>query len=103
MRLVLLLLILTASCVQKVERKEEVGKPPVYYAPAKGSVEPRERGFFIRTGCGKFVRAVESGRVIYSGRSVESYGWIVIVSQRDGLVSVYGNMSEAWVRTGEGG
>ncbi len=35
MRLVLLLLILTASCVQKVERKEEVGKPPFTTHPPR--------------------------------------------------------------------
>ena len=101
--LVLVVALLVASCAQKVEKEK---RPPhvkrsLYYPPVMGSVQKFGRGVFIKTGCGKYVRAVEGGRVVYSGRDVGNYGWIVIIEQRDGLVSVYGKMERPWVKTGE--
>lgn len=97
--LVLAFLFLVISCAQRVERISE--PMPVYYPPARGTVEDAGRGLFIRTGCNDYVRAVEEGRVVYSGRDVGGYGWVVIIEQRDGLVSVYGKMGRPWVRAGE--
>ena len=97
--LVLAVLLLLFSCAQRVERVSE--ERPAYYPPAKGIVKESGRGFFIRTSCGDYVRAVEEGRVVYSGKDLGNYGWVVIVEQKDGLVSVYGKMERPWVRTGE--
>ncbi len=96
------LILLLASCAHrpvKVEKRNAV--IPVYYTPLKGSMRKTERGVFIRGRCSDFVRAVESGKVVYSGRDINSYGWVVIVEQEDGFVSVYGKLSKPWVRRGE--
>lgn len=98
--LLLVAVLIVSSCVQKVEKPPEVRRP-VYYPPVKGSVEKMGRGIFVKAGCGKYVRAVEEGRVVYAGRDVENYGWVVIIEQRDGLVSVYGKMERPWVKIGE--
>lgn len=99
MRLVLLMLLsLTLSCVQKVEKPREL---KTYYPPVDGKVQRVERGLLIRTECGKYVRAVEGGKVLYSGKDVGGYGWVVVVEQEDQLLSVYGGMDSSWVKTGE--
>lgn len=97
--LFVLVALLMYSCAQKVDRISP--EKPVYYAPLKGYPSKLDRGFVIRSSCDKYVRAVESGRVVYSGKDISSYGWVVIVEQTDGFVSVYGRMSKPWVRTGE--
>ncbi|EDP75782.1 M23 family metallopeptidase [Hydrogenivirga sp. 128-5-R1-1] len=100
--LLILTLFFIASCAQrpvKVERPET--RTPVYHAPVRGVFNKTPRGVFIKTSCSKFVRAVKEGDVVYSGRDIESYGWVVIVNQRDGFVSVYGRLSKPWVKTGE--
>ncbi|RLJ70750.1 peptidase M23-like protein [Hydrogenivirga caldilitoris] len=96
-------IMLIVSCAQrpvKVEKPEI--KVPEYFTPVKGNFHKGERGFFIETKCSDFVRAVESGKVIYAGRDLENYGWVVIVEQSDGFVSVYGKLKDPWVKTGEG-
>lgn len=96
----LLALLLLASCAPKVVKVE---KPtiPTYYKPVKGEILKKKRGVFIRSRCGEFVRAVEAGEVVYAGRDLNNYGWVVIIKQKDGLVSVYGKLGKPWVRAGE--
>jgi len=74
---------------------------PVYMLPAKGKVFKEARGYILRTRCAEYIRAVEAGEVIYAGKDVENYKWVVIVKQRDGYFSVYGKLKEKWVRRGE--
>ncbi len=47
------------------------------------------------------MRSVEAGRVVYAGKDLESFGWVVIVKQVDGFASVYGKLKKVWVRMGE--
>ncbi len=99
---VLIAVAFLVSCAQRPAKVQKVKiKKPVYYIPVKGEIKSAGRGFFIKTKCGNFVRAVESGKVVYSGRDIESYGWVVIVEQEDGFASVYGKLGRPWVRTGE--
>ncbi len=98
--LLLAVILFLSSCAQKVDRHAET-KGPIYYPPVKGSVENMGRGLFIKSRCGDYVRAVETGRVVYSGRDLENYGWVVIIEQKDGYISVYGKMGKPWVKTGE--
>ncbi|WP_457600720.1 murein hydrolase activator EnvC family protein [Hydrogenivirga sp.] len=100
--LVLSFFILLASCAPKrsVVEKPKVVKP-VYHLPVKGAVYKSGRGVFIKTRCSGFVRAVQSGKVAYSGRDLGNYGWVVIVEQEDGFVSVYGKLGKPWVKSGE--
>ncbi len=69
--------------------------------PVKGKVERAERGVFIRTSCNEFFRAVEDGKVIYSGNSLRQYDWVVMISQKDGFISVYAKASNSFVKKGE--
>ncbi|MDQ7039007.1 MAG: M23 family metallopeptidase [Aquificota bacterium] len=99
---VLLVLFLISSCVYmpaEVEVKREA--PPAYYPPVKGEKIRMGRGVFIRTRCGAFFRSVGEGKVIYAGRDVGNFGWVVMVRQTDGFVAVYGKTGKPWVRTGE--
>ncbi|NPA41975.1 MAG: M23 family metallopeptidase [Aquificae bacterium] len=104
---VLVLIFLScAPAPKKVEKKVErqppkIEKPRKYLPPVKGTPVPSGRGVFIKAKCGSFVRAVEGGKVAYAGKSINNFGWVVIVEQRDGLVAVYGRLGELWVRTGE--
>jgi len=100
MRVVLFVALLILSCApQKAFLWKEV--KPIYLMPAKGSPLLSGRGLFIKTRCGEYVRSVASGKVVYAGRDIGSYGWIIIVQQEDGFTSVYGRLSKRWVRAGE--
>jgi murein DD-endopeptidase MepM/ murein hydrolase activator NlpD len=50
--------------------------------PVDGKVSKNGRGITIATDCGKPVKAVDSGRVIYSGGDLKAYGNMVIGSWR---------------------
>ncbi len=100
-----LLLATAALLIFSCAPKKEVSAPkifkPVYSMPVKGKLTPSGRGFLIRTECGSYIRAVAPGKVVYSGRDIGSYGWVVIVRQEDGYTSVYGGLTRSWVRSGE--
>ncbi len=98
MKLLLLAFLLFSCAPVKVEKKKEI---PVYLAPVSGERLKEGRGLFIRTRCGKFFRAVEGGKVVYVGKDVENFGWVIVVEQWDGFVSVYGKVKKPWVKTGE--
>ena len=94
MRSLLFLTVLAVlSCAPKVEEK--------VLLPVEGNVFGEGRGVFIHSSCKDYARAVKSGRVIYAGRDVRNYGWVIILEHRDGSVSVYGRVGRPWVRTGE--
>ena len=95
-----LLLSCTVKTV-KVEREPLTKREIVYYAPVKGAVQEEGRGYFINARCGAFFRAVEGGKVAYSGKDLDNYGWIIIVEQEDGNVGVYGKVGKPWVNQGE--
>ncbi len=67
-----------------------VSKPKIRLAflPVDGKVKKSTRGVDIYASCGDKVRAVDSGRVIYSGDDLTSYGNTIIV-EHPGYLSVY--------------
>ncbi|GEM_PF-2336605 len=96
-------MVLVGGCAYQ-QAKVVTEKPlqkPVYYAPVKGNLKEDERGFYIQTRCGEFFRSVEEGKVAYSGKDVNNYGWVIIVEQMDGYVAVYGKVGKPWVNQGE--
>ena len=103
MRRFVLLGLLVSSCAYmpakvEVEKKPEV---PVYLAPVSGERLKQGRGVFIKTRCDEFFRSVGEGKVVYVGKDVENFGWVLMVRQTDGFVAVYGKVKDPWVRMGE--
>ncbi len=84
----------------KVQKRPK-GRVPTYLAPLKGKPVKEGRGYFIRSSCNKFFRAVEAGKAIYVGKDLKAYGWTVIVRQRDGYLGVYTRTGELFVKEGE--
>ncbi len=57
-------------------------------------------GVDLRAGRGTAVYAVDSGKVIYSGRKIRGYGNLVVIKHPSGLSSVYAHNSKLYVRNG---
>jgi murein DD-endopeptidase MepM/ murein hydrolase activator NlpD len=68
--------------------------------PVDGKVSRNGRGITIATDCGKPVRAVDSGRVIYSGGDLKAYGNMVIVDHGD-FISIYAYNEKNLVKRGD--
>lgn len=68
--------------------------------PVDGKVSRNGRGINISTDCGKPVRAVDSGRVIYSGGDLKAYGNMVIVDHGD-FISIYAYNEKNLVMRGD--
>ena len=68
--------------------------------PVDGTVSRNGRGITIATDCGKPVRAVDSGRVIYSGGDLKAYGNMVIVDHGD-FISIYAYNEKNLVKRGD--
>ncbi|ADC89078.1 Peptidase M23 [Thermocrinis albus DSM 14484] len=80
-----------------VEKKISIGKLPM---PVEGKIEKAQRGVQIVGNCDQKVRAVESGKVIYSGDDLKAYGNMVIVDHGS-FISLYANNSTNLVRRGD--
>lgn len=59
------------------------------------------KGIDIRVRHGRDVRAAASGKVVYSGNGLISYGNLVIVKHNDTYLSAYANNHKLLVREGE--
>jgi murein DD-endopeptidase MepM/ murein hydrolase activator NlpD len=68
--------------------------------PVDGKVSRNGRGITIATDCGKPVRAVDNGRVIYSGGDLKAYGNMVIVDHGD-FISIYAYNEKNLVKRGD--
>jgi murein DD-endopeptidase MepM/ murein hydrolase activator NlpD len=68
--------------------------------PVDGKVSKNGRGITIATDCGKPVKAVDSGRVIYSGGDLKAYGNMVIVDHGD-FISIYAYNEKNLVKRGD--
>jgi len=68
--------------------------------PVDGRVSRNGRGITIATDCGKPVRAVDNGRVIYSGGDLKAYGNMIIVDHRD-FISIYAYNEKNLVKRGD--
>jgi murein DD-endopeptidase MepM/ murein hydrolase activator NlpD len=68
--------------------------------PVDGKVSKNGRGINIFADCGKPVKAVDSGRVIYSGEDLKAYGNMVIVDHGD-FISIYAYNEKNLVKRGD--
>jgi murein DD-endopeptidase MepM/ murein hydrolase activator NlpD len=68
--------------------------------PVDGKVSKNGRGINISTDCGKPVKAVDNGRVIYSGGDLKAYGNMVIVDHGD-FISIYAYNEKNLVKRGD--
>jgi hypothetical protein len=76
----------------------EVPKVPM---PVKGIPIKSQRGYFIKSSCDEFFRSIERGRVLYAGDDLKGYGWVVMVEQEDGYITVYTRAERVFVKKGE--
>jgi murein DD-endopeptidase MepM/ murein hydrolase activator NlpD len=76
----------------------EVPKVPM---PVKGVPIRSHRGYFIKSSCDEFFRAIERGKVLYAGDDLKGYGWVVMVEQEDGYITVYTRAEKIFVKKGE--
>ncbi len=60
----------------------------------------KDRVYFY-TNCGSYVRAVDNGRVLFASDSLKSYGYMVIVKDQSGYLSVYTYMQKIYVNKGD--
>ncbi|WP_052178066.1 murein hydrolase activator EnvC family protein [Thermocrinis jamiesonii] len=115
--MVFLLFIFISSCVQieirdkkptapkYTPKPQEAVKPKeqpvVVPMPVKGTPTKSERGYFIKTACGEFFRALENGKVLYAGDDLKSHGLVVMVEQENGYIAVYTKAGNLFVKKGE--
>ena len=72
----------------------------ISFLPAEGKYEKGSKGIDIYAPCGDEVRAVDEGRVIYSGDDLTLYGNMIIVEHRHYL-SIYAYNMQNLVERGE--
>ncbi|MFN3975995.1 MAG: LysM peptidoglycan-binding domain-containing protein [Aquificaceae bacterium] len=68
--------------------------------PVDGKILKVQRGIEIHTSCSAPVKAVDNGRVIYSGGDLQAYGNMVII-EHDRFISLYAYNEENLVRRGD--
>ena len=81
-------------------RCKYVVKVPRVIMPVKGKIVKNRRGLTIYTECGKPVKAVADGKVIYSGDDLSLYGNMIIIEHRD-FISVYAYNERNFVKLGQ--
>ena len=77
-----------------------VVKAPKVIMPVKGKIVKNKRGITIYTDCGKPVRAVADGKVIYSGDDLSLYGNMIIIEHKT-FISVYAYNARNFVKLGQ--
>ena len=87
---------------KKAFEKRYIDKPKIRlsFLPVEGKFEKGARGIDIYADCGEKVKAVEKGRVIYSGDDLATYGNMVIVEHK-GFLSIYAYQMQNLVDRGE--
>ncbi len=87
---------------KKAFENKYIDKPKIRlsFLPVEGRFEKGARGIDIFADCGEKVRAVEKGRVIYSGDDLTTYGNMVIVEHR-GFLTIYAYQMQNLVDRGE--
>lgn len=75
--------------------------------PTKGKLESKfgmqknneyNDGIYISAPSGAFVRASLSGKVVYTGDSLKSYGNLIIIKHNNGLLTAYAHLAKVNVR-----
>ena len=82
--------------------KRYLDKPEIKlsFLPVEGKYTKVSRGIDIYASCGDKVRAVDSGRVIYSGDDLTPYGNVIIV-EHPGYLSIYAYNMQNLVEKGD--
>ena len=70
------------------------------FLPVKGTIRKSPNGVDIYAPCGEDIRVIDSGKVVYSGDDLVSYGNTIIVKHKD-FISVYAYNDENIVESGE--
>ncbi len=83
-----------------IEKVAKIPKISLRELPVDGRVVKNSKGIYIYTDCGKPVRAVASGKVVYSGNDIHALGNMVIIEHKN-FVSVYAYNARNTVRLGQ--
>lgn len=92
--------------VRKVKVDKALPKKPiVWHRPLKGGhvkLAPSPyHGLLIGNSKDRQVKAAAPGRVVYSGRGVRGYGYLVLLDHGAGVLSAYGFNASVFVKVGE--
>ncbi len=68
--------------------------------PVEGQIQRTQRGINIITACGKPVKTINSGIVVYSGDDLAAYGNMAIVDG-GGIITVYAYNEKLFVKKGQ--
>ncbi|SHK20003.1 LysM peptidoglycan-binding domain-containing protein [Thermocrinis minervae] len=82
---------------EKPVSSSTIGSLPM---PVSGKIQKVANGVDIQAECGKPVKAVADGKVIYSGNDLQAYGNMIII-QHDNFISVYAYNQENLVKRGD--
>lgn len=83
-----------------IERVAKVPKISLRILPVEGKIVKNKRGILIYADCGTPVRAVDNGRVIYSGDDLNAFGNMVIIEHAN-YISVYAYNVKNVVKLGQ--
>ncbi len=83
-----------------ITRCKYVVKVQKFLLPVSGKIVKNKRGLTIYTECGKPVKAVADGKVIYSGDDLSLYGNMIIIEHKN-FISVYAYNSRNLVKLGQ--
>lgn len=95
------------SYIEKIVKRRTV--PFGFIWPLKGKVtekfinntQKRHLGIDIQSECNIPIKAAESGKVIYAGDSIKSYGNLVIIKHANRFNTVYGHIGKIKVKEGQ--
>ncbi|RMH80953.1 MAG: LysM peptidoglycan-binding domain-containing protein [Acidobacteria bacterium] len=90
----------TPPSEQREEKITTVPKDVDLTLPVEGRASKVQKGVEINAPCSSPVKAVDGGRVIYSGGDLQAYGNMVIV-EHESFISLYAYNEENLVRRGE--
>jgi len=83
-----------------IERYADIPKVSLSFLPVDGKVIRDKRGVTIYTDCGKPVKAISQGTVIYSGDDISAYGNMVILDHGN-YATVYAYNEKNTVKVGQ--
>ncbi|GAB6065405.1 LysM peptidoglycan-binding domain-containing protein [Aquifex pyrophilus] len=83
-----------------IERVARIPKISLKELPVDGKVVKNDKGVYIYTDCGKPVKAVASGKVVYSGNDLHALGNMIII-EHENFISVYAHNARNTVRLGQ--
>ncbi len=97
---------LAQSAQKEIEKTSIVKDDGNFMWPVKGKVVKKfgqngaeyNDGINIAASAGTGVKASNSGRVVYTGNSLKSYGNLVIIKHDNGLLSAYAHMNNVNVK-----